>query len=237
MRLVITGSTGIAGATADLARARGGRVFTVGLADNADFIGDLRDEAVVARAFADAVAALGEVDALFNVAGISGRRYGDAPWHECTADGYEATLASNLRTTFLMTREALRYWLAGDRPGTVLNMGSVLASRPETANFAAIVYAASKGAIESMTISGAAFYAKHRIRMNVIAPGLVRTPMSERAQSNDAIQAHIKLKQPLSDGMIEPGQIARAALFLLEPDSSPITGQVLAVDGGWSVLP
>ncbi len=119
----------------------------------------------------------------------------------------------------------------------MLNMGSVLASRPEPENFAAIVYAASKGAIEVMTLSGAACYAKHGIRMNVIAPGLVRTPMSERAQSNEAILSYVRHKQPLSAGMLEPEQIARAALFLLGPDSRAMTGQVVAVDGGWSVLP
>lgn len=237
MNLVITGSTGIAAATAELARARGHAVVTIGLDASADIVADLRDEFAVGVAFAGALERLREVDAMFNVAGISGRRYGDGPWHECSADGFDVTFESNVRTTFLMTREALRYWMREKRAGTVLNMGSVTASHPEPQRFATHAYAGSKGALESMTIGAAAYYAPYHIRLNVIAPGLVRTPMSARAQQDAGIQEYIRTKQPLTNGMLEPDAIARAALFLLSEESQPITGQVVNVDGGWSVLP
>jgi NAD(P)-dependent dehydrogenase (short-subunit alcohol dehydrogenase family) len=200
-------------------------------------VADLRDEAEVTAAFEAALSKLGALDALFNVAGISGRRYGDGPWHECTTEGFEATFASNVRTAFFMTREALRYWMREQRPGNVLTMGSVTAFHPEPVRFATHAYAGSKGALESMTIGAAAYYAPHRIRLNVIAPGLVRTPMSARAQRDPEILEYIRGKQPLSDGMLEPEAIARAALFLLSEESLPITGQVVRVDGGWSVRP
>ena len=237
MNLLLTGSTGIAAATAELARSRGHAVVTIGLDASAGVAADLRNETEVGAAFETALSKLGALDALFNVAGISGRRYGDGPWHECTAEGFDATFASNVRTAFLMTREALRYWMRERRPGNVLTMGSVSAFHPEPVRFATHAYAGSKGALEAMTIAAAAYYAPHRIRLNVIAPGLVRTPMSARAQQDPAILEYIRTKQPLSNGILEPEAVARAAMFLLSEESLPMTGQVVAVDGGWSVLP
>src|SRR5690606_19287991 len=96
-------------------------------------------------------------------------------------------------------------------------------------------YAASKGAVIAMSQSAAAYYAPHGIRINVIAPGLVRTPMSRRAQENPAIVDYMRVKQPLAGDLLEAGDVASAALFLLGPGSRSITGQVLSVDGGWTV--
>ena len=81
----------------------------------------------------------------------------------------------------------------------------------------------------------AAYYAPHKIRVNVIAPSLVRTPMSQRAQENPEILALMKTKQPLCEDLIDAEEVARAALFLLGDDSRVITGEVLTVDAGWTV--
>jgi NAD(P)-dependent dehydrogenase (short-subunit alcohol dehydrogenase family) len=102
-------------------------------------------------------------------------------------------------------------------------------------HFTTHAYAASKGALLALTKSMAAYYAPHGIRVNAIAPGLVRTPMSARAQQDDTILSFIEQKQPLSEGMLDAADIAAAALFLLGQDSRHITGQVIAVDGGWEV--
>jgi NAD(P)-dependent dehydrogenase (short-subunit alcohol dehydrogenase family) len=175
------------------------------------------------------------VDAVFNVAGISGRRFGDGPLHECSAEGWDVTLDTNVRSMFLVCRSVLRYWLAAGRPGAILNMASVSAYSPEPVHFATHAYAASKGAILAMSRAMAAYYAPHKIRVNAIAPGLVRTPMSARAQSDSEILEFIKRKQPLSGGMLDAEDVAAAALFLLGDESRHITGQVVGVDGGWSV--
>jgi NAD(P)-dependent dehydrogenase (short-subunit alcohol dehydrogenase family) len=114
-------------------------------------------------------------------------------------------------------------------------MSSVLACSPQAQYFATHAYAASKGAIISMSRAMAAYYAPHKIRVNVIAPALVRTPMSERAQSDDEVMEFISHKQPLSGGMLDAGDVAAAALFLLGEQSRHITGQVVTVDGGWTV--
>jgi NAD(P)-dependent dehydrogenase (short-subunit alcohol dehydrogenase family) len=114
-------------------------------------------------------------------------------------------------------------------------MSSVLAFSPQAQHFATHAYAASKGAIVSMSLAMAAYYAPQKIRVNVIAPGLVRTPMTGRAQTNPELMDFMAHKQPLSSGMLEADDIALASLFLLGEESRNITGQVLAVDGGWTV--
>ena len=82
----------------------------------------------------------------------------------------------------------------------------------------------------------AAYYAPYNIRVNVIAPSLVETPMSQRAVDDDAIMQFIKTKQPLDGGRIGiPGDVDGAAVFLLSDRAKFITGQVIAVDGGWSI--
>lgn len=235
MRLLITGSTGMAAATAELAREGGHPVATIGLDPSADIQADLREEDAVEASFAAALHRLDGIDALFNCAGISGRRYGDGPLHECSAAGFDETVRSNLRSLFLVSRFAVRTWLQSADRGAILNMASVTSFHPEPTHFAAHAYAAAKGGIESLTVSTASYYAPHGIRINAIAPGLVRTPMSLRAQSDEAIQEFIRHKQPLVGGMLEPEQVARVALFLLSEDSAPITGQILNVDGGWAV--
>ena len=128
----------------------------------------------------------GRLDVLFHVAGISGRRFGDAALHECTVEGWDTVLDANARSLFLTNRAAVRQMLTqplddhGLR-GTVLNMGSVLGWSPAPEFFGTYAYAASKGAIRAMTLNAAARYARDRIRFNLIAPALIETPMAGRA--------------------------------------------------------
>lgn len=245
--LLITGATGIAEATAVLAGGRGNTVFIAsreeeecaGLArrlpEAAYYAGDLREESAADDAVNACLERFGRVDGLFNVAGISGRQFGDGPVHDCSAEGWDITLDTNVRSMFLVCRAVLRHWVTARRGGAILNMSSVLAFSPQAQHFATHAYAASKGAIVSLSRAMAAHYAPHHIRVNVIAPGLVRTRMSLRAQSDDAVLHFIAHKQPLSDGMLLPSDIAETALFLLGDGARHITGQVIGVDGGWSV--
>lgn len=245
--LLITGSTGIAEATALGAAKQGDSVFVVSRSDahcrelcarlpaSGYYPGDLRDEHTVEAALNACLQRFRTVDAVFNVAGISGRSFGDGPVDECSAEGWDVTLDTNVKSMFLVCRGALRYWLGAGRAGTVLNMASVLAFSPQSQHFATHAYAASKGAIIAMSRAMAAYYAPRKIRVNVIAPGLVRTPMSARAQSDREVLEFISHKQPLSGGMLEAGDVAETALFLLGEQSRHITGQVVGVDGGWAV--
>jgi NAD(P)-dependent dehydrogenase (short-subunit alcohol dehydrogenase family) len=245
--LLITGTTGIAEATALRAAEQRDSVFVISrdeshcrelcarLPDSGYYACDLRDEQAVGQALTACLNRFGGVDAVFNVAGISGRKFGDGPLHECSTEGWDVTLDSNVKSMFLVCRGILRYWLGAGRSGAILNMSSVLAFAPQAQHFATHAYAASKGAIISMSRAMAAYYAPYKIRVNVIAPALVRTPMSARAQSDEQILEFIAHKQPLSGGVLEAGDVAETALFLLGEQARHITGQVVSVDGGWSV--
>lgn len=253
---VITGSTGIAAAAIRQATRENYSVFFIGndeascralavelQAENKSYgfqVADLTEADAVAEAVAACVAQFGRIDALFNVAGISGRRFGDGPIHECTIEGWQKTFDNNAKTTFLMCREVVNQMLKqsiseNGLRGSIVNMASVLAFAPEAGHFATHAYAASKGAIISLTRTMAAYYAPHKIRVNAVAPGLVRTPMSERAQNDPAILELMKTKQPLSESLIEAEDVAQAALFLLGNGARNITGEILAIDGGWRV--
>ena len=144
----------------------------------------------------------GRLDAVYNVAGISGRRFGDGPLHEMTLDGWQTVFANNVTSQMLVCRAAVRQMLAqeagaGGHRGVILNMSSVLARHPSPRFFSTHAYAASKGAVESLSRSMAAFYAPSGIRVNVIAPALVATPMSARAQTDADIMEFVAAKQPL----------------------------------------
>ena len=234
MVVLITGCSGIARATAEVALTQGAQVLLAGLGDDC-FQVDLTTAIGASRALAACLEKFGSIDALFNVAGGSGRRFGDGPLHECTDEGWSHTMDLNLKTTFLMSRAVLRHWLAHKQTGTILNMTSVLAESPEPARFATHAYAASKAAISGMTRAMAAYYAPHRIRVNAIAPGLAATPMSARAQNDKDMREYVERKQPASGGIISAADIASAAWFLLSDASRAMTGQIVTVDGGWSV--
>ena len=249
--LIVAGSTGIGAATVRLAAAQGARLLIATNDENSGWelaaetsaecwVGDWLRRDSAESILSQCLAKFGRVDGLFNAAGLSGRRFGDGPVHECTDDGWEAALSQNLSLMFQMCRAVIGRMLQqspgedGIR-GSVLNMGSVLAEAPEPRHFALHAYAAAKGAVTAMTRSMAAYYAPERIRVNAIAPGMVRTPVSERAQAVPELAEFIGKKQPITGGMIDAEDVARAALFLLSETARPITGEVLAVDAGWSV--
>ena len=244
--VLVTGSTGIAAAAARALANEGARVFVASrTAAHAEALGseigarwqeaDLTQEESVESVVQAIVGAYGRLDCVYNVAGISGRRLGDGPAHEMTLDGWNLTIAANATSQFLVCRAAIRQMLSQKEGGAILNMSSTLARHPEPTHFATHGYAASKGAIESFSRAAAAYYAPHGIRINVIAPGLVATPMSERAQQDPQVLAYAAARQPLSRGILAASDLIGAALFLLSDDARMITGQVLDVDGGWSV--
>jgi NAD(P)-dependent dehydrogenase (short-subunit alcohol dehydrogenase family) len=173
---------------------------------------------------------------LYHVAGGSGRNQGDGPLHEISDAGWEVTLRLNLSSLFFSNRAAARQFLKQKTGGTVLNMSSVLGFAPSSKHFATHAYAASKAASIGLTKSLAAYYASHNIRFNVLAPALVATPMSGRAQTDRAIMKYIAAKQPLDGGRIgEPQDMDSASIYFMSDESRFTTGQVLSVDGGWSV--
>lgn len=200
------------------------------------FAADAATPEAAERAVEMAVAEFGRLDALYHVAGGSGRSRGDGPLHEITDDGLRYTLDLNLSSIIFSNRAAVRQFLQQGGGGVILNMASVLGWSPSPKYFASHAYAAAKAGIIGFSKSIAAHYAPQNIRVNVIAPALVETPMSLRAMGNDAIMKFVETKQPLDGGRAGmPEDCDGAALFLLSTASQFITGQVLAVDGGWTV--
>ena len=253
---LITGSTGIAEAAAVRCAAEGAPVFVVSrteahareLADRVVstggaagwFAADLADEDAVEAAVAACIERFGRIDGLFSVAGGSGRRFGDGPIHAVGRDAWERTLELNLTTQALVCRSVVARMRAqepngsGTR-GSILLMGSVTATDPAPEFFATHAYAAAKGAINALMTTMAAAYLADRIRVNVVAPGLTATPMAGRAAGDATIRAYAARKQPLAGELMDAEEVAHAAVFLLSDESRAITGQLLKVDGGWSV--
>lgn len=247
--VIIGGTTGLGLSAAKAIIAAGGRVVVVGkdpettttaelvLGQKAlAFTGDARDSTTAERAIGEAVAAFGGMHGLYHVAGGSGRRFGDGPLHELTDEGWRMTMDINLTTLMYSNRAAVRHFMQEGKGGVILNMGSVLGWSPSPRHFASHAYAAAKAGVVGFSKSTAAFYAPHNIRVNVLAPALVETAMSRRAVENAEIMAFIGAKQPLDGGRVgTPEDLDAAVVWFLGDASRFCTGQVLAVDGGWTV--
>ena len=247
--VIIGGTTGLGLSAAEAFVRDGARVVLIGRnpenvqaarknlgADAAAFAADAADPQTAQRAIELAMNQFGGCHGLYHVAGGSGRRLGDGPLHELTDEGWRATIDLNLSSLIFSNRAAVRHFLASKMGGSILNMSSVLGWSPSPEHFATHAYAAAKSAVIGFTKSIAAYYARHNVRCNVIAPALVHTPMAERAANNSAIKDFIKHKQPLDGGRIgQPEDLDAAAVYFMSDASKFTTGQVLAVDGGWCV--
>ena len=178
----------------------------------------------------------GGFDGLYHVAGGSGRKMGDGPLHELTLDGWNKTLELNLTSIMLSNQAAIKQFLRIAKGGTILNMSSVLGFAPSPRHFSTHAYAAAKAAIIGFSKSIAAYYSKDNIRINVVAPALVETPMEQRAANDENILSFVRTKQPLDGGRIgQPSDLDGLAVYLMSDSSRFTTGQTIAVDGGWSI--
>ena len=247
--VIIGGTTGLGLSAAKAFVAEGAQVVVVGRdAENGRLAesqlsgkgialsGDATDPATAPNAIARCQGEFGGFDGLYHVAGGSGRRFGDGPLHELTLDGWNYTITLNLTSLMLSNQAAVQAFLAQKTGGTILSMGSVLGCSPSPAHFATHAYAAAKSAAVGFTKSIAAYYAAQNIRVNLLAPALVETPMAQRAAQDETILAFIKTKQPLAGGRIgQPDDLDGAAVFFMSDASRFATGQVLSIDGGWSI--
>ncbi len=245
--VIVGGTTGLGLSALRACVAAGAKVVAVGIGapeSSAQFLGDAvrvitadaADPATAPRAIADAVTEFGRFDGLYHVAGGSGRPMGDGPLHELTDEGWAYTFQLNLTSLFYSNRAAAKQFLQQVSPGSVLNMSSVLGFSPSPRYFTTHAYAAAKAAVVGLTTASAAYYASRGIRFNVIAPALVDTRMATRASEDESIMRFITTKQPLDGGRIGQAEdLDAAVVYFLSDQSKFVTGQVLSVDGGWSV--
>ncbi|TDB67372.1 SDR family NAD(P)-dependent oxidoreductase [Arundinibacter roseus] len=199
-------------------------------------VGDAIEESTSVQAIDLCIRAYGGFDGLYHVAGGSGRRFGDGPLHELSLEGWNKTFELNLTGLMLSNQAAIRKFRERRTGGTILNMSSVLGFSPSPKYFVTHAYAAAKSAVIGFTKSIAAYYASDNIRVNLLAPALVETPMSERASKDDVILHFVKTKQPLDGGRNgRPEDLDSAAIYFMSDGSGFTTGQTLYVDGGWEV--
>jgi NAD(P)-dependent dehydrogenase (short-subunit alcohol dehydrogenase family) len=247
--VIIGGTTGIGLSAAKAFIAEGAKVVVVGrhtetvdsaksvLGKNAEVMAaDAAHPETAINSIITCIEEFGSFDGMYHVAGGSGRKMGDGPLHEMTLDGWNKTMELNLTSLMLSNQAAIKKFLELKKGGTILNMGSVLGFSPSPTYFSTHAYAAAKAAIIGFSRSIAAYYAKNNIRVNVIAPAVVDTPMAQRALHDDKIISFLKTKQPLDNGRV--GRVEDCdgiAVYMMSDQSIFTTGQVFAVDGGWSV--
>ena len=230
--LILGGTGGIGSALARIVVAAGGRVFLAGrdAAKLEALGGELgMPSAAVDAIDLDAVDACADraAEALGGLTGIA-KCVGSLllkPAHLTTPAEWQTTLAQNLTSGFGCVRAAGRLMKADG--GSVVLVSSA-AARIGLSNHEAI--AAAKAGLEGLVRSAAATYARQRIRFNAVAPGLVRTPLTRGLVSTELAEKASLAMHPLGR-LGEPGDVARAIAFLLDPAQDWITGQVLGVDG------
>lgn len=195
---------------------------------------DVTEPTAVERMANLAVRHFGGIDALFHVAGGSGRRRGDGPVDRCTIEGWDWTLNLNLRSAFLCARAVLPYML--ESGGSILFLSSVQGLVGGGSWFDRHAYATAKTGLVGLSRSMATYYAPRHIRVNVLCPGTIRTPMSARTEIDPALADFVARMQPLANGPGQPEDVAEAALFLSSDAARFITGVALPVDGGWTAF-
>jgi len=207
-------SAGEAAAAAnDIAARTGARTLGLGL--------DVSKEADCERAVQETAAAFGKVDILVNNAGITK----DNLVLRMKEADFDSVMDVNLKGSFLMAKAAAKLMLKA-RAGRIINISSVVGQSGQAGQ---ANYAASKAGLIGLTKSLAREFAPRQVLVNAVAPGFIRTRMTEGLK--DEARAKISELIPLGR-MGEPGEVAKAALFLAGDDSAYVTGQVLAVNGG-----
>jgi glucose 1-dehydrogenase len=189
---------------------------------------DVSKEDAIVGMFEKVRSELGSLDILINNAGfqISGAS------HEIPIESFDRVIATNLRGAYICAREAVKQFLAAEKPGVIINISSVHQLIPKPSY---IGYSASKGGMQNLTRTFALEYAAKGIRVNAIGPGATITPIN-RAWVDDpvkraAVERHIPLARA---GTSE--EMAAVTAFLASDEAAYITGQTLFVDGGLTLF-
>ena len=188
---------------------------------------DVTDEASVAAAVDVALDRYGRLDGAFNNAGQGGAR---GALDKISTNDFDRVVAVNLRGVFLCMKYEIAAMLREARGGAIVNTSSIGGLIGNGGNGA---YAATKWGLAGLTKSAALDYARHRIRVNAIAPGATRSEMFDRWIDTEEARERMAAAFPMN-GIAHPDDMARAALLLLSEETRWTTGVVLPCDAGMS---
>lgn len=233
--IVTGGSRGIGRATAVLLAQNGAHVVITsrskagldGTKNIVEISGDIRNSTDVENVVKNTIETFGRIDILVNNAGIFPKI---KPLHEIPEEEWNEVIDVNLTGQFRFTKAAMPHLMKTG--GCIVNVSSD-AGLKSFENFEADAYTATKGALVMLTKAWAVEYAKHKIRVNCVCPGIVETDMTKPWLGSEADRAMAVAEHPI--GRIgSPEDVAKAILYLVSEDSSWITGAILPVDGGIS---
>lgn len=238
--IVTGGSFGIGRAAAVAFAKRGARVTVADWVEDAETINrirqaggdaifikcDVSDETNVRMMVEETIKKFGRIDFAFNNAGVEGL---SAPIHECSEDNWNRIINTNLRGAWHCMKYEIPYMLK-QGGGRIVNNASVAGM---VGFSGAAAYVASKHGIIGLTKTAALELAKQNIRVNVVCPGIIKTPMIDRfTGKNKEVEKQFESMEPIGR-MGQPEEVAEAVIWLCSDASSFVNGHALAVDGGW----
>lgn len=204
--------------TIELIRSKGGEAIFIKC--------DVSKEEEVKKMVEKVVATYGSIDYACNNAGVEGIL---ASTHECTAENWEHTIGVNLKGVWLCMKYEIQQMLKQDA-GAIVNMASIAG----LVGFQGLpAYVASKHGIVGLTKTAALEYAKSGIRVNAVCPGVIKTAMVDRITGEvKEVEKQFEDMEPVGR-MGQPEEVAEAVIWLCSNASSFVTGNAMAVDGGW----
>ena len=239
--IVTGGSFGIGRATAIAFADRGAKVAIVDCIEDNETLNhiqaaggeaifvkcDVSKGADVKAMIEKVMAAYGRLDYAFNNAGIEGA---SAPTHECTEENWERTIGVNLKGVWLCMKYEIQQMLKQSK-GAIVNCASIAG----LVGFQGLpVYVASKHGMIGLTKTAALEYAKSGIRVNAVCPGVIKTNMVDRITGREKeVEKQFEDMEPVGR-MGQPEEVAEAVIWLCSDAASFVTGDAMAVDGGWT---
>jgi len=184
---------------------------------------DVSAAAQAQQAIAEAMAVWGRLEIVFNGVEMRGLPWSDGPVDQCTVESWLGILAANLTSTFLICKYSLP-WMLRAKGGAIINLSSVLGLAEGGDDYASHAYAASKSGVIGLSLAMASYYARHSIRVNVIASGVT----ANQGETNGMPGS------PPATKVAEPDDVAGAAAYLASDEARFVTGTVLTVDSGWA---